>query len=161
MTDEPALTKKERQILYGKTTTHTRILDDYFEEGVSLDMLSAKYGRSRLSIHRLTSAATKAGRGRLKLPTDRRSVLQSPALTRVHKRIGMRFIRWRTIENSYSTVEAADALEVTLNWVHAVEGGIHNWTLLELVLVCEKLGWSLIDLLRGADLGHYLQPDAA
>lgn len=161
MTDESQLTEVERQAKHGRTPLHAQILDEHFNEGVSIEILVARYGRSQNSILRLIGAAKRAGRERLKHAGDRRSVLHSSALTRAHKRIGMRFIRWRTIENSFTTAEAADALKVTLNWIHAVEGGIHNWTLLELVLTCEKLNWSLIDLLRGTDLGDYFQPDAA
>lgn len=149
----------DSQITHGRTPLQQNILNDFFDEGLSLDILVAKYCRSETSLVRLITPATKAGRKRLKPPADRRSALNSPPLARVHKRIGMRFIRWRTIENGYDMPEAAEVLGTTLNRLHAIEAGIHNWTLLELVFQCDRMNWSLIDLLRGADLGDYFQPD--
>lgn len=158
MTDDSQLTDP---VKYGRTPIQKQILDDHFDEGISIDILTAKYGRSQNSILRLITPALKAGRERLKRAGDRRSVLHASALTRVHKRVGMRFIRWRTIEHNYTMPEAAEAAGITINRLHSIEGGLHNWTLLELVYTCERMNWSLIDLLRGTDLGDYLQPDAA
>lgn len=144
-----------------KSNIQEQILDDYFNEGVSYAILEAKYGRSEQALRRLVKRAELEGRVRLKPSGDRRSVLTSPPLTRLHKRIGMRFIRWRSIENSYSTPEAADILGMSLNRLHAIEGGIYNWTLLELHYVIERLNWNLIDLMSGADLGDYMKPELA
>ena len=146
---------------HGKSEIHRRILDGFFDEGLSLSTLEAQFGRSKVAINRLVKAAKDAGRARLREPASRRSVLSTPALTHLHKRIGMRVIRWRTLENNYGVPEGAEKLGITLNRLHSIEGGIYNWTLLELTFFCERLGWNLVDLLRGADLRDYLVPDNA
>ena len=146
---------------HGKSEVQRRILNAYFDEGMSLSIIEAKYGRSKVSIDRLVKIAKGAGRVRLKEPVGRRSVLTSSALSHIHKRIGMRVIRWRTLENNYGVPEGAEKLGITLNRLHSIEGGIYNWTLLELTFLCERLSWNLVDLLRGADLGDYLVPDNA
>ena len=152
---------QENTAFYGKSEIQRRILDGFFDEGLSLSTLEAKFGRSKVSINRLVKMAKDAGRTRLKQPVGRRSVLNSPALSHLHKRIGMRVIRWRTLENNYGVPEGADKLGITPNRLHSIEGGIYNWTLLELTFLCERLGWNLVDLLRGADLSDYLVPDNA
>ena len=146
---------------HGKGDVQRRILDAYFDEGLSVAIIEAKFGRSEMSINRLVKIAKGAGRQRLKQPADRRSVLTSPPLTHLHKRVGMRVIRWRTLENNYGVPEGSEKLGITPNRLHSIEGGIYNWTLLELTFLCERLGWNLVDLLRGADLGDYLIPDTA
>lgn len=140
---------------------HQKILDDYFDQGLSYSILSSKFGRSEQALRRLVKAAEASGRTRTKQPIDRRNIVATTALTHIHKRIGMRFIRWRSVENNYSTPEAAAILGLTLNRLSAIENGIHNWTLLELVNTCERLNWNFLDLLRGADLKDFMVPDAA
>lgn len=152
---------QEDTAFHGKSDVQRDILDAYFNDGLSLSMIEAKHGRSKVSIDRLVKRAKDAGRTRLKQPADRRSVLTSPPLSHLHKRIGMRVIRWRTLENNYGVPEGAEKLGITPNRLHSIEGGIYNWTLLELTFMCERLSWNLVDLLRGADLGDYLIPDTA
>lgn len=135
------------------------ILTDYFDNGLSYEILQAKYGRGQQTIMALVKKAQATGRVRTKEPPDRRSTLNAPALSRVHRRIGMRFIQWRTIDNNFTMPEAAKASGMTINRLHAIEGGIHNWSLLELTFTCERMGWTLIDLIRGADLGNYFIAD--
>lgn len=137
------------------------LLDDYFDNGLSYEILQAKYGRSEQTLKAIVKKAQADGRVRTKQPPDRRSAMGNPSLSRVHRRIGMRFIKWRTIDNNFTMPEAAKAAGMSINRLHAIEGGIHNWTLLELTFTCDRMGWTLIDLIRGEGLGHYFIADPA
>lgn len=130
---------------------HEQILNDYFDKGLSLDILEAMHGRSSVQIQRLIRQAEAEGRTRTMQPRDRRSVVGAEPLSRIHKRIGMRFIRWRDNEKRMSTGQAAAFLEISRNRYASLEAGIHNFTMLELVVLCERLGWSIAELLAVAE----------
>lgn len=132
------------------------LLTDHFDNGMSYALLSAKYGLSISTIGKRIKASGRVRDGR---SVDRRSSLDTEPLSKLHKRIGMHFIRWRTIDNNFTSTEAAKELGLSLNRLHQIEGGIHHWTLLELLLVCERMGWTFLDLIRGATLNDYLTPE--
>lgn len=139
-----------------RTAVQTSLLDDYFDQGMSYSTLEAKYGRSQQSLRRIIRAAEAEGRVRTKAATDRRTILNSvDPLTPMHRRIGMRLVRWRTIDNNHSPAKASEILGVSLNRLHTMEGGIHHWTLLELHYVAERLGVTPIDLIRETHAGDF------
>jgi hypothetical protein len=130
---------------------HQEILTDYFENNMSLEILEAKHGRSTVQIGRLVRQAEQDGRVRTGQPKDRRGIIGAEPLSKAHKRIGMRFIRWRDNTKRMTTGQAALYLGLSPNRYASLEAGIHHISLLEMVFICEKLGWTLSDLLTTAD----------
>lgn len=146
------MTTQQRSLL------HEAICDDYFDQGLSLTDLEAKYRRSGQTLRRIINPQKKAGRERTKQAVDRRSVINADPLTPLHRRIAMRVVRWRTITNNYSVVEACEHLGISFNRLHTIEGGIHNWTLRDLVLIAEQMGTTVQELIREPHEGDYQSP---
>lgn len=131
---------------------HAAILHDYFEEGVGLHLLSAKYGRSVLQIRRLTKPYINAGRQRKTNPQDRRQCYGAAPLTKMHKRIGMAIYRWRDQQQKLTSTQAAIALGLSANRLSTIEAGAYNWTFLELMYVTERMGTDVMSFLKSIDL---------
>lgn len=129
---------------------HNEILDDYFDKGLSLEMLEATHGRSKQQMTRLIRTAESEGRLRLVKPADRRGVVGAEALSPQHRQLGVKLISWRS-ENELNTGAAASQLGLSKNRYAALEAGIHHITLLEMVILFKKLGWSLAATFRCLD----------
>jgi hypothetical protein len=121
------------------------LLSDYFDKGMSLDILSSKYGVSQDTIRKRVKSS---GRVRDARSHDRRSSAHTEPLSPLHKHIGIHFLRWRTVAGYQGMSDVAKALGISVNRLHQIEGGIHNWTLLELHYLCERMGWNLKELLN-------------
>jgi hypothetical protein len=145
-----------------RTPVQECLLNDYFDQGLSYSTLEAKYGRSEQSIRRLVRAAEEEGRKRTKAAADRRSIMGDVGpLSPMHRRLGTRLVRWRTIDNNHTPTEASKLLGVSLNRLHTMEGGIHNWTLLELHYLAERMGVNPIELIRDTHEGDFKMKEKA
>jgi hypothetical protein len=127
------------------------ILDDYFQRGLPLEILSAVHGRSCAHIRRLIRLAEAEGLRLARPRGDPRYCLGAEPITRLHKYIGMKLIRWRDHQAKLTPGRAAEVLGVSRNRYAAMEAGAHHWTLLELCVVCGKLRTTVPRLLAEAE----------
>jgi hypothetical protein len=121
----------------------------FFDEGISIHRLQDQLGRGQGVISRWISEDRKTGRQRLKV-TCPRSAMGSEPLTPMHKRIGMRIYQWRDGLLGLSPLEGSKKLQVSKNRFACMEAGTYNWSLVELILISERMGLDLLGLLEKA-----------
>jgi hypothetical protein len=160
-----------------------RIIEDYYEEGVSYLGLSAKYGRSASTVAKLLGVYAKQYRAehghdrpRKKKPADPRAKLEdgkdAPAVSWMHYMVGMHINRFMS-EHQLTPTGFGMLLtpNATAIRVQRMSKGRHNFTLEELQSISQVTGIAVPRLIKGKrtpvhlgepercdECGHELRP---
>ena len=83
------------------------------------------------------------------LGRGKQKVLNRPPITEAHRRIGVKVTAWRLDSNSKTMTEAGKALDMTGHRINAIETGVYDMRLSELVRICKAMGRTSIQLELG------------
>ncbi|MGH6955629.1 MAG: helix-turn-helix transcriptional regulator [Caulobacteraceae bacterium] len=130
------------------------MIEEFFEEGISVHALSDKYGRNASSIHkhlanyrRQYEAEYGVPRQRKKLPIDPRKRLDLKSLSFLHGTIGLRLYQYRT-KHKLRVTEMGALINQSRMTVGRMEQGAHDFTINDIHKIAEVLNVPFDELVQ-------------
>jgi len=139
---------------------NAQIIEDIYENGLSMSSIMQKYGKSESTVHKLKKehdrlylASHGVPRERKKQPPDPRKQINAKGLSNFHLMVGMAIARYRA-EKGLGPTEFGMLISRTGPKVTNMERGIYDFSLLELQSIASVLGTTVLGLLREKPKTH-------
>lgn len=130
-------------------------IDDLENTSMSYDEIARKYGRSTMAVMKLRERANII-RAKPNMRRGPRKFEEARSLSSHHRAVGSRL----TIARANTPVrDFADRLGVSVYVLRAMELGIHDYTLSELLRISDLVGRTMEDLINPISIG-VLRPSA-
>ena len=125
-------------------TRHQRnaqIADDHYDQGLSYEECSAKYGLSTSSIRNICKSPENEGRERAPRARDARITKGADPLSMIHKRIGLSLVSWRNQRGTnFTETLAAGELNMSRDRYGKLEKGLLDYTVSDILTIASLVG---------------------